>query len=876
MRQRCTTWMNGFFAAAALLGLMLIPRAGRAQSPPTAFTQPITPRAVLNMNPNWKFIKQDVNGAQARDFDDSSWSVVSTPHTYNDVDTFNKIISHSGGQAGAYNGPAWYRKHFKLSADYAGRNIFIEFEGMRQAGRFFVNGKELGLYENGVTAYGLDISKAVHFGNEENILAVRIDNNNNYKEQSSDTVFQWESKNFNPNYGGINRNVWLHVTGKVYQTLPLYEGLQTVGTYIYPTDISVPNNTCTVNVESQAHNDSGDRQTVGLSAVVVDSDGQIRASFQGDPVDMVPGEKTILQASGSLRKARFWSPDDPSLYDVYTMLSIDGKVVDCCKNTTGFRKTAFKGGAGAGGVFINDKFIYLKGYSQRSSDEWAGLGQAYPDWMHDLNAQIVRGSNANYMRWMHITPQIVDVRSYDKYGIVEVAPAGDKEKDVTGRQWDQRIEVMRDSMIYLRNHPSVFFWEAGNNGISLEHMQQMKDLKDQWDPNGGRVIGCRTLNDPQTTGVAEYFGVMIGQDPRTDQLKGYTDLFRAYSAERRDKAPLIETEDFRDEAARRFWDDYSPPHFGFKKGPLDTYNWNSETFCVAAAQRYWAYYSNRISNTDPAHSKWSGYASIYFFDSNADGRQDSSEVCRVSGKVDAVRLPKEAYFTYRVMQSEKPDLHIIGHWTYPAGTKKTMYVVSNCQAVELFLNDHSLGKSSKPLVKDGAETGYIFAFPDIQWQPGTLKAIGLNDGKQACEGLLKTAGPATQIRLTPMVGPNGLQADGEDVALITVEVTDAEGNRCPTDEARIEFTCDGPGIWRGGYNSGIIDSNNKPFLNTECGVNRVSVRSTLTPGTIRITASRPGLAARSIEIESKPTVVSSGLTTEMPQRLSGLDANASR
>src|ERR1017187_6912483 len=98
----------------------------------------------------------------------------------------------------------------------------------------------------------------------------------------------------------------------------------------------------------------------------------------------------------------------------------------------------------------------------------------------------------------------------------------------------------------------------------------MVDLRKQFDPNGGRVMGCRTLNDAGATPIGEYFGVMIGQDPRTDALRSRAGMFRANSVERRDKAPFIETEDFRDEAARRFWADYSPPHFGFKKGPNDT------------------------------------------------------------------------------------------------------------------------------------------------------------------------------------------------------------------------------------------------------------------------------------------------------------------
>jgi beta-galactosidase len=374
----------------------------------------------------------------------------------------------------------------------------------------------------------------------------------------------------------------------------------------------------------------------------------------------------------------------------------------------------------------------------------------------------------------------------------------------------------------------------------------MIELKQQWDPDGMRAMGCRTLNEPGATPIAEYFGVMIGQDPRTDNLKGPEEMFRAYSAERRDRAPLIETEDFRDEAARRFWDDQSPPHFGFKPGPNDTYHWNSETFSLAAAGRYWAYWSNRISNTDPRHSKWSGYASIYFSDSNADGRQDSSEVCRVSGKVDAVRLPKEAWFTYRVMQNPEPDIHILGHWTYPEGTTKTMYVICNCDAVELSLNGKVIGRSEHPT------DGYIFAFPKVKWVPGTLKAVGLKDGKPACDYELVTATAAKAIKLTPIVGPGGLKADGEDVALFDVEVVDAQGHRCPTDEARVDFKVDGPGIWRGGYNSGIVGSTNNLYLSTECGINRVSIRSTLTPGKITLTAAREGLESATVDVVSSP------------------------
>ncbi len=830
------------------------------------YAPPASPRQTINFDAAWKFIRQDVSGAEQPNFDDSNWTTISTPHSFNNVDSFRVISSHSGGDRGTYKGLAWYRKHFKLPADLAGKKIFLEFDGMRQAGEIFLNGKQVGLYENGVTAYGLDISDAVHFGDAENVLAVQVDNRITYRERASKAGFQWNVNDFNPDHGGINRHVRLHVAGKIYQTLPLYYGLESTGVYVHGAKFNLPGKSVNVTVESQVENASGARVAVALAAVIVDRSGRVRARFDAAPVTLADGDKSVMKATGPLKEASFWGPEDPYLYDVYTILTVDGKTVDVNKVVTGFRKTEFKGGTGSGGVYVNGQFLYLKGFAQRASNEWAGLGQAYPDWLHDFNAKLMRDCHANYVRWMHVSPQRADVEACDRFGIIEVCPAGDKEHLVRGRQWEQRVEVMRDSMIYFRNSPSILFWEAGNTVVAPEQMRQMVALRKQYDTDGGRVMGTRGNSDGAAntalTPVSEYYGVMVGQDRRTDQLTGLKDIFRGYSMERRDRAPLIETEDFRNEGARRFWDDFSPPFFGFKKGPKDTWEHTSESFALAAVGRYWAYWQNRISNPDPAHSKWSGYASIYFSDSDADGRQNSSEVCRVSGKVDAVRLPKDIYFTHRVMQSETPDLHIVGHWTYPAGTRKTVYVICNCPAVELYLNGRSIGKSASP------HDGFVFAFPNVAWQPGTLKAVGMTkDGKVACSQELTTAGPSVAVRLTPLVGPGGLRAVGADVALIDVEVVNAKGKRCPTDHGRIDFAVKGPAIWRGGYNSGKVNSTNNLYLDTECGISRVALCSTFSPGQISVTASRPGLVSQTISIQSNPATIHDGLTAHMPRRL---------
>ena len=875
-----------FLQDSALISLALpfsrIQAAYAAGIPQAAsYAPPESQRAQLNFNYGWKFLREDAPGAEDPGFNDAAWETVSTPHSFNDVDSFRSLIAHSAGDRGMYKGIAWYRKHFKLPQEFAGRRIFFEFEGMRQAGDIYLNGKQVGLYENGINPYGIDITESVQPGDHENVLAIKVDNRTTYVERAfcqanpksadgspcTGTPFQWNVNDFNPDHGGITRPVWIHAMGKIHQTLPLFYGLESQGIYVHADNFNIAAGTADITVESEVHNTSGDRATVGLSAVVVDHEGKIVGQFEADPVDMVDSEKSVQIATGTLKGLRFWSVEDPYLYSVYSILKVDGKVVDVNRLETGFRKAEFKGGVGTGGVHINDKFVYLKGFAQRSTDEWAAVGAGYPDWMHDYTARMIRECHGNYMRWMHVSPQKADADAMCRYGIIQACPAGDKEKDVTGRQWDQRVEVMRNSIIYFRNNPSILFWEAGNTPVSPEQMQQMVDLRKQWDASGGRAMGARGNSDnainTANTPVQEYYGVMIGQAPETDALKDPMDMFRAYSAERRDRAPIIETEDFRDEGARRYWDDYSPPYFGFKKGPNDTYQYTSESFAVAGVKRYWDYWENRISNTDAAHSKWSGYCSIYFTDEDADGRQDSSEVARVSGKVDAVRLPKEIYFAYRVIQNDEPDLHILGHWTYPADRKtvKTVYVIANTDSVELFVNGKSLGVNSKP------DSKWIFSFPNVEFSPGEIKAIGRNGSAAKAQQEIKTAGPAVALKLTPILGPKGFLADGEDVVLIDVEAVDANGQRCPTDDARVDFTCAGPGIWRGGYNSGKVDSTNNLYLNTELGINRVAVRSTLTAGTVTVTAKRDGLRPAEVKLVSTPVTIKDGISRFVPPLL---------
>ena len=154
------------------------------------YVPPASPHADYDFNPGWKFHQGDVPDAGQAAFDDAAWTTVSAPHTYNDTDSYTDFISHSGGDRHAYGGVVWYRKHFKLPAAAKGGKVWLEFEGLKQAGRFWVNGKPAGQYENGVTPLGLDLTDLVNFGDADNVIAVKVDNSNDYQEEATGTEFR--------------------------------------------------------------------------------------------------------------------------------------------------------------------------------------------------------------------------------------------------------------------------------------------------------------------------------------------------------------------------------------------------------------------------------------------------------------------------------------------------------------------------------------------------------------------------------------------------------------------------------------------------------------------------------------------------------------
>jgi hypothetical protein len=789
-------------------------------------------RKKYNFNSEWKLRIGDFPKAKDTKFDDSKWKQVTLPHAFNEDEAFKLSIEQLTDTV------VWYRKSFQIPELKSNQKVFVEFEGVRQRGDFYLNGHYLGRHENGVMAVGFDLTPHIKEG--ENVIAVRTDNDWMYREEGTNSKFQWNDRNFNANYGGIPKNVFLYVTDNVYQTLPLYSNLKTTGVYVYAQDFGIQGRKATIHAESEVRNDSKATRQFSYQVTILDADGKLMKTFQGDKVTLKAGETKTVKASAILHNLHFWSWGYGYLYTVKTALKDDNnQIFDEVSTRTGFRKTRFAEGK----IWLNDRVIQMKGYAQRTSNEWPAVGLSVPAWLSDFSNDLMVKGNANLVRWMHATPWKQDVESCDRVGLIQAMPAGDAEKDREGRQWEQRVELMRDAIIYNRNNPSILFYECGNKAISREHMIEMKAVRDKYDPFGGRAIGSREMLDIRE---AEYGGEML-------------------YINRSEHHPMWATEYCRDEGLRKYWDEYSYPFHKEGDGPLykgqpaTDYNRNQDELAITMIARWYDYWRERPGTGNRVSS---GGTKIIFSDTNTHYR--GAENYRRSGVTDAMRIEKDAFYAHQVMwdgwvDTEKDQTYIIGHWNYPDNTVKPVQVVSTGEEVELFLNGNSLGKGKR-------QYNFLFTFDNVAFKPGKLEAVSYNKaGKEISRYAVNTAGEPASLKLTAIQNPEGFHADGADMTLIQVEVVDKDGQRCPLDNRTIQFTLKGQAEWRGGIaqgkNNHILDTN----LPVECGINRALIRSTTAAGKVTLTAQAKGLLSASLTLETVPVKVTGGLSTYLPQ-----------
>ncbi len=872
-----------------------------------------------------------------RSYDDRDWEQVTLPHTFNGTDLFAVPIEDGG--SGQRRTCAFYRNVLRVLPEQAGQRVFLTFEGVRQTCYLYVNGKLAGYHETGVGPFGFDITPSLEMPGE-NVIAIATDNTSTrnipcciaetpnapgavpgtYLQSQDEQVpenregvgFFWNCNDFNPTLGGLSQPVKVCFKNALHLTLPLYANLQSHGTYIYADGFDIARGKACIHVEAEVRNLSAAAEKCRVRAEIRTVNGERIAGFCSGETEILPAcwqppltlvpedayrwdEKTAhyvpededrvqptrweaeavqkICFSAPVSGLTFWEPAHPVLYRVELVLEASGTAADTQEIETGFRQTAYDRDRG---VMLNGHSVWLRGYAQRAANEWAETG-IVPEWMHDMDMRWVRESGANHIRWMHVAASPMDIRACDRQGVVCTQPAGDKERETFGRQWDQRVELMRNVLVAYRNHPSILFWEAGNNVISTEHMREMRLLKQKLDPCGGRFMGCRTINTEETLNESEYVGTMLNR---------HAARFLA------EHGPITETEYSREEAPRRIWDDFTPPDYdyrnrylgkgGRKQKGLDFYDLTSEELALANARGYSEFFFDRIGGAS-GKNLYSACAALCWTDSAQHGRQSFSENGRMSGRVDAIRVKKQSFDVFRVMHSAAPAVKLLGHWNYPKEDgnsyrafrkqfngsfweetgepeyrdpkHKTVYCVGSyaVEKVCLYVNGRLAGQCEKP------ESGFIFAFPGVDiTESGTAEAVGYGyDGKAACRDVLRTAGEPAAIVLEAHAAPGGWRADGCDLCYVDIRVTDGQGNVCPLADMRMDFEVTGPAAFLGGYNSGRFNGNGRhdsvigqPFVYAECGTNRVLLRAGSTPGNICLKASAEGIPQAEVRMKT--------------------------
>jgi beta-galactosidase len=335
-----------FIAGLIAVTLLALTAAARADSVPRK----------LNLNPDWRFVRADVSGAQQPDFDDSKWTTVSCPHTWNDVDTFDHFsIGGHTGETNLWTGAAWYRKAFTLPESARGKKVFIEFEGVRQIADVYLNGHHLGQDKTGFIPFGFDLTPFLNV-DSTNVLAVRADNrfDNQYAGETP-----WNHPNWHPPHGGIYRNVYLHVTDPVHVTLPLYAHLQTEGIYAWAE--SLTKESASIGMTAEIQNEQSKTVAAKVNFALVDRDGKVVAES---------AEQATLSASSKIKVAsklqvadpHLWQPDYPYVYQVRVSVFADGVTRDVAVSDFGIRSFRFTRDTG---FWINGRNVKLHGWGQK-------------------------------------------------------------------------------------------------------------------------------------------------------------------------------------------------------------------------------------------------------------------------------------------------------------------------------------------------------------------------------------------------------------------------------------------------------------------------------------------------------------------------------
>jgi beta-galactosidase len=629
----------------------------------------------------------------------------------------------------------WYRRGFQLPKEDASKRIWLTFDGVFRDATVWVNGWLVRRHEGGYYPFREDITEVVKFGGR-NAIAVRVDA----------TKFEgWFYEG-----AGIYRHVWLDKTAPV--------AIDPDGVFIYSQfKNNVPSDKAEIKVEVSVLNTLTNAATAVVNCKIISPEGKSLASFKQSEV--VQGESPgTAKLKSKVSSPVLWSPESPRLYKLVTSVSVGGKIVDQKETLFGIRTVGFDA---ANGFLLNGKHYEL--YGTCNHQDHAGVGAAIPDALQEFRIKKLKEFGCNAIRTSHNppTPELLD--ACDRLGMLimdESRLLGSDSENL--RKWDDQIR--RD-----RNHSCVALWSVANEEFGVQSTAQganaarsMQNYVKRLDPTRPVTYAAPEGDSASgINGVIEVRGWNYHPGPDMD----------TYHA-KHPYQPNVGTEQASTTGTRGIYE--KDPVRGYVVAYDEPpHQW------AQSAETWWSWFADRPWLS--GGFVWTGF----------DYRGEPTPYgwpCINShfGILDTCGFPKDNFYYYQAWWTTNVILHLLPHWNWPGkeGQEIRVDALSNCKQVELFLNGASLGKRA---MKPNSKVSW-----QVRYASGTLGARGFDEaGNVIRETRVETTGDATQIRLTP--DRSSINADGEDVAVLTVTALDAQGRVVPVAQSKINFTIEGAG-----------------------------------------------------------------------------------
>jgi len=815
-----SVWAQNYRPETSVAGFMSLPGSGRN---------------VYNFNPGWRFHKGDVAGAEALNFDDSAWQVVSTPHTVE-----LEPAEASGGRN--YQGIAWYRKHFVVPAAMQGQLVTVYFEAIMGKQEVFLNGKLVRKHAGGYLPFSVNLTDYGIKAGDKCVLAVMTDNSNdkNYPPGKPQYTLDFAY------HGGIYRDVWLIGKSDVSITDAL-EANKVAGGGVFVHFDQISEKKAQVFVDTEVKNSGTARRVVTVESTLTDASGK-KVKQTSSRVMLNTGESVTVKQKMQVSNPHLWSPDSPYLYRVESRV-MEGKLaLDGGVTRVGIRKAEFKD---KDGFWLNGKpFGQLVGANRHQ--DFAYVGNALPNSQQWRDAKRLRDAGCRIVRVAHYPQDPSFMDACDELGIfVIVATPGwqywNKDPEFARLVHENtRMMIRRD-----RNHASVLMWEPILNetryplDFALEALQITKDEY----PYPGRPVAAA---DVHSEGVKEHYDVVYGWPG--DDVKGVA-------------RQCIFTREFGENV-----DDW----YAHNNNNRASRSWGERPMLVQALSLAKSYDEMYQTN-----GQFIGGAQWHPFDHQRGYHPDPYW----GGIFDAFRQPKYAYYMFRSQTAANLNhpLAESGPMVYIAHemsqfSDKDVVVFSNCDSVRLSVYDgtrswtkpvvHAKGHMpNAPVVFENVwdfweARGYSYV--QKNWQKVNLVAEGIRNGEVVCTTKKMPSRRSTKLQLRVDYQNSPLVADGSDFIVVVAEVTDDSGNVRRLAKENVVFTVEGEGEIIGdatiGANPRAVEFGSAPVL----------IRSTRKAGKIKVKArvQYEGTHAPTpaeIEFESVPSLLPACFTEQTRQ-----------